>query len=154
MKKLLALVLALLMVLSLAACGGNGDDTSGNDTSNNDTSNNDTNNDTGGDTSEDTSAPVTPEALPASPLDYWSFEDTTGLTAVFQDDKAADSPNDGGNYDLNPSKHEIMLVDGQAPVGKCLYLDGKYGVRLDNLVAPTDDTIFSRQPGGHCLGCD
>ena len=140
MKKLLALVLALLMVLSLAACGGNGDDTSGNDTSNNDTSNNDTNNDTDGDTSEDTSAPVTPEALPASPLDYWSFEDTTGLTAVFQDDKAADSPNDGANYDLNPSKHEIMLVDGQGPVGKCLYLDGKYGVRLDNLVAPTDDT--------------
>ena len=48
MKKLTALLLALVMVLALAACGGTGDDTTNNDTSNPST----------GDSTEDTSTPV------------------------------------------------------------------------------------------------
>ena len=48
MKKLTALLLALVMVLALAACGGTGDDTTNNDTSNPST----------GDSTEDTSGPT------------------------------------------------------------------------------------------------
>ncbi len=156
MKKLIALMLALVMVFCLVSCGGDdktttdggstGDTTTPSDTSDTtgDTTTPPADDGTAGDgTGEDAGtvepAPVEPEALPETPLNYWSFEDTTGLTAVFQDVKADDSPNDGATYDLNPSVHEIMLADG-GPVGKALYLDGKYGVRLDNLVPPTDDT--------------
>ncbi len=52
MKKLTALLLALVMVLALAACGGNGDDTTNNDTGK------DTSNPSTGDSTEDTSNPL------------------------------------------------------------------------------------------------
>ncbi len=127
MKKLLAMLLCLVMVLSLfAGCAG-------------------------GDTTESSSTPesepestetvpekeaVVPEEVPEA-LYHWSFDDATGIAAVVQGDKAADSINDGATYDIIPSDHEILFANG--PVGQCLYLDGKYGVQLTDLASIDTD---------------
>ena len=133
MKKFLALILALLMVLSLAACGGNGDDTTkdtGKDTSSNDTSSNDT--------TEDTSGPADAEELPAAPLYYNGFETTDGLTAVHRVDKSESPEADAANYGIAPSVHEIMQVNGVD--GKALAVDGKYGVSFNDFPTTSDDS--------------
>lgn len=127
MKKLLAMLLCLVMVLSLfAGCAGN-----------------DVQESSGTTESEPESSeviqekdPVVPEEVPEA-LYHWSFDDATGIAAVVQGDKAADSINDGATYDIIPSDHEIMFANG--PVGQCLYLDGKYGVQLTDLASIDTD---------------
>lgn len=132
MKKLFAMLLCLTMVLAmLAGCQGN---------------------ETPAGTTEGTKAPaettvppttlppVVAEAIPENPLYYWGFEDATGLSAVVQGEKAADSANTGATYDIVPTEHEILIAEGQGAVGNALYLDGKYGVKLDTLAALADDS--------------
>ena len=130
MKKLFALLLCLAMVLSMAACNGNG----GNET-------------TGSTNPPETTTPVettTPpvveaEPLPENPLMHYTFDDATGLSAVTQVEKAADSINDGATYDIGASAHDILFSNG--PVGQCVYLDGKYGIQLDmSNINITDDS--------------
>lgn len=84
------------------------------------------------------STPAKAEA-PADALYYWSFEDASGLTAVTQVDKAEDSINDGANFDIAPCDHPIMIAEGQGASGNALYLDGKYGVKLDDLASIDTD---------------
>lgn len=138
MKKLLALVLCLVMVMSLfAACGG-GDNTTG--AGNNTIP-------SGTDGTESTApileSPYPKELAAAEPIDYTplyylSFEDNTNLTPVEQVEKAADSIYDGANFDLAEIEKNILHSNGVK--GSCIYLDGSYGVRLENLVETTDDS--------------
>lgn len=138
MKKLLALMLSLVMVMSLVACGGNNTTTdNGGNTPNTDVNTPDDGATTPG---EGETEEVVPEALPANPLYYWGFEDATNLIAVTQVEKAADSINDGATYDIGASDHPILIAEGQGAVGNALYLDGKYGVKLENLAALADDS--------------
>lgn len=140
MKKLLALILTLAMALSLVACGGSGNNQPTGDNNTPNTNNNTETPDTG-DAGEETPADeVVAEALPANPLYYWGFEDTTNLSAVTQVEKAADSINDGATYDIGVSDHPVLIAEGQGAVGNALYLDGKYGVKLDDLAALADDS--------------
>ncbi len=134
MKKFLAILLALTLVLALAACGGDGDTPTDGPT----------NGPTDGPTEGPTDAPeptepVTPEELPATALDHWDFESADGLTTVYQIPKPLDTEltDPDLKFDIVDSKHEVMFADG--PVGKAAYLDGRYGIKLD-MTAPTDDT--------------
>lgn len=123
MKKLIAMLLCLTMVAALfAGCKG-GEETPSTTT----------------EPVETTTAPVETTTAPVvnaadgidyTPLYYWSFDDATGLTAVEQVTKAADSINDGATYDIGESAHEILLTE-TGVVGNALYLDGTYGVKLD-----------------------
>lgn len=115
MKKLFALLLALIMVLSLAACQPS---------TPTDSSSQEDVKPTVTDPDDKPDTPVVePEALPESPLLYWDFESTDGLTAV---EKYTDADS---IVSLVASEHQILTADGV--VGKALYLDGKYGVKLD-----------------------
>lgn len=76
--------------------------------------------------------PVEPEELPEA-LYHWDFESAEGLLAVAQTGKAAGSPNTGGVFDLVSTDQPILAANGV--VGKCLYLNGKYGVKLATLQA-------------------
>ncbi len=143
MKKLLALLLCMVMVVSLfAACGG-GDDTTASTkgTGGNNTVPSQT------DPTESTAplleSPYPKELAPAeeityTPLYHLTFDDATNLTPLVQEAKAADSTLDGATYQLVESENQILFTNG--PVGSCIYLDGSYGVRLDNLVGTADDT--------------
>lgn len=132
MKKLLALLMALVMVVSVfAGCGGN---TTGNTENTAGT----TENTAGGDeTTGTTETPATtetpvvvePEELPEA-LKYWSFDDATGLTAVAQVEKAADSINDGATYDIGTVDSPLLITETGVK-GNALYLDGTYGAALD-----------------------
>lgn len=141
MKKFLAIVLALVMVLALAAC--NNDEptkttpsTSGGGTSNPNTSEPNT-------SEPPTTEPPKPadaEPLPAEALNHWDFESADGLNTVHQVPRPVESELTGvgtDKFDIVESKHEPILADG--PVGKAVYLDGKYGIKLD-MTAPTDDS--------------
>ena len=135
MKKLIALLLCLVLALSLVACGnpdagkpGPSESPSGSQPVPSDP------------VDEPSEEPVVAEPLPANPLFYWGFEDASNLTAVTQVEKAADSINDGATYDIAASDHPVLIAEGQGAVGNALYLDGKYGVKLDNLAALTDDS--------------
>ncbi|MDR2654824.1 MAG: LamG domain-containing protein [Oscillospiraceae bacterium] len=77
-------------------------------------------------------AEVSQEPAPAAKYHY-SFDDASGLAAVTQVEKAADSVNTGATYDIAGSDHEILFSNG--PVGSCLYLDGQYGVKLTDIAA-------------------
>ena len=142
MKKLLAMLLCLVMVVSLfAACGG-GDDTTASTKG------------TGGNTvpsqtdpSESTEpllespypkelAPA--EEIPFTPLYHLTFDDATNLTPLVQATKSEGSTLDGATYELVESDNQILFTNG--PVGSCIYLDGTYGLRLDNLVNTQDDS--------------
>lgn len=142
MKKLLVMLLCVVMMVSMfAACGG-GDDTTA------------STKDTGGNTvpsatdpTESTAelleSPYPKELAPAeeityTPLYHLTFDDATNLTPLVQEAKAADSTLDGATYQLVESENQILFSNG--PVGNCIYLDGSYGVRLDNLVGTADDT--------------
>lgn len=118
MKKLFAMLLALIMVLSMAACQDADPSTGASEPS----KNNDVPVVTDP-TTAPTQAPVTPEELPANPLLYWDFETLDGLKAV---EKYTD---DAGVVTLVESEHALLVADGV--VGQSLYLDGKYGVELD-----------------------
>ena len=118
MKKLLAMLLALVMVLSMAACGESDSTTGATEPSKNNNVPVVTD-----PTTAPTQPPVQAEALPENPLLYWNFETLEGLTPV---EKSTD---DAGVVSLVKSEHAILVADGV--VGKALYLDGKYGVELD-----------------------
>lgn len=143
MKKLLALLLCMVMVVSLfAACGG-GDDTTGSTkgTGGNNTVPSQT--DPTESTAELLESPYPKELASAeeityTPLYHLTFDDATNLTPLVQEAKAADSTLDGATYQLVESENQILFTNG--PVGSCIYLDGSYGVRLDNLVGTADDT--------------
>lgn len=116
MKKLLALLLALVMALSLVACTkGNNDPSSEPPTSE-------------PEQTEDTKAPVDSEAYPENPLVHLDFENTDGLSVVALT-----------NGVLTESAHDILLAEGQGAVGNALYLDGKYGLSFD-IPSIEDDT--------------
>lgn len=138
MKKLIAMLLCLAMVAALfAGCNnGGGDPTDGTTTA-----------PTGGTTTPlETTVPPTEatladaEEITAEPLYYLGFEDDTNITGKIQDrDNAVSDPNlDGATYQMIDYNGQILHTNG--PVGQCLYLDGNYGIKLENLVAPTDET--------------
>lgn len=121
MKKLFALLLVLVMVLSMAACQ-QGDPTVTTTTKGNVDVPKVT------DPQPSTTQPaVEAEALPEKPLLHWDFESTEGLSAVKRGDSYVSGPLTC--YYLIDSDHQILTADGV--VGKSLYLDGQYGVKLD-----------------------
>lgn len=142
MKKFLAILLALTMVVSMfAACSNSADNTeSTGDTAA--TSDTVPSGDAGdGDAALDTPYPkelAAAEEITEDPIYYLSFEDDTNLTPVVQETRAEDSVNDGATYDLVESSNKILHTNGVS--GSCIYLDGTYGVRLENLVETTDDS--------------
>lgn len=142
MKKLIAMLLCLVMVLGLVACNNNPSSNTGNNTPDNTQTNSPSPTPDVSDSGNEDPAPevIVAEPLPENPLFYWGFEDASNLSAVTQVEKAADSINDGATYDLAVSDHPILIAEGQGAVGNALYLDGKYGVKLDNLAALADDS--------------
>ena len=137
MKKFLAMLLALVMVFSLAACGGGETGESKNPTSSNPGTS-----DPGTVTSDPVDEPpvaATPapaEAISYTPLVHFDFETTDGLTAKTQIINMSTWAVEG----LCDSYHPITLTeDGQGAVGKALYLDTKYGVDFD-MPKITDDS--------------
>ena len=137
MKKFLALLLALLMVFSLAACGdGETQESQGAETSQTPT-----NTDAGTQESSEPAAPVEAEPIDYTPLIHLDFETTDGLTAVIQTSDVGD--NDGANYGIIASNHPITLAEGQGAVGNALYLDGKYGVSFDMVEIDDDSYTIS-----------
>lgn len=131
MKKLLAILLALVMVLSLVACGDNSEDdvnTPDNDNNVVDTPDNE----------EPEVVPVEAEPIPANPLIYLGFETADGLTSVTQIANDGSVP-EGVTYAIAGSDHPVLIAEGQGAVGNALYLDGKYGVDFD-MVEIADDS--------------
>lgn len=147
MKKLIALLLCLVMVMSVFA-GCNNTDI---DDPTDGTGSNTTPSDTSGD---DTLVSPYPKDLAAAeeityePIYYLSFEDDTNLTAVEQvahvdadEDGLCDNCTlDGATYEICTASATILHTNGVK--GQCLYLDGSYGVKLENLV-PTDDDSYT-----------
>ena len=138
MKKILALLAASAMVLSLAACNNDNDKPpEGGSDNNND-----------GDQSSTTTTSGEPEPAPAAdpepidvdPVYYWGFEDAEGLTSVYRAPMASNPDLTGATYSILPGVHEIMIAEGKGVVGNALYLDGKYGVQLDDIGPVSDDT--------------
>ena len=127
MKKFLAIILALLMVASLAACGGEAEPTKSPATQPPATE----------PPVEETNPPVDAEPLSYTPLIHLDFETTDGLTAVVQTENVGSLT--GATYGIEPSNHPILIAEGQGAVGNALYLDGKYCVDFD-MVAISDDS--------------
>ena len=154
MKKLLAIMLSLAMVVSLAACSnGDGDDTNSGDgdgssttTTTTPAAGNDGNDSSDDGESSDTTPkeetpPAEAEEISYTPVVSYSFEDATGLSAVFQSVATDDPTLTGATYALMPSVHDIMIAEGKGVNGSnALYLDGKYGVKLDNMAGTSDNT--------------
>lgn len=159
MKKLIALLLCLAMVACMfAGCQeGTGNPSSTPAASNNPTGNTGGNNETDPtDPGLETPYPKTladAEEIPYTPLYKLTFDDSTNLSAVLQDrdtnlhpDEDGDGvcdyePNcalDGATYGMIPYEGNILFSNG--PVGSCVYLDGNYGIKLENLVGPADDS--------------
>lgn len=130
MKKILAIFAAGAMVLSLAACNNE----SGNE--NPDDSQSSTSSTTP--TSEPSNADA--EEISYTPLMYLGFEDAAGLTAVHQVNVSEDPNLTGANFALAPSVHEILIAEGYGAVGSSLMLDGKYGVKINDMPKTSDDT--------------
>lgn len=124
MKKSIAFLTALVMALSLTACSESGESNNNNTTTPGGSKAPENTAGTTEGSAEVTNPPVDAEALPASPLYYFGFENTDGLTAVRQTGTA--SP-----FALESSQHEILIAEGQGAVGNALYLDGKYGVNFE-----------------------
>ncbi len=149
MKKLIALLLCLMMVVSVfVGCQDTTPDNTG---------------DSNGTTSPSEPGLVSPypkeladaEEIPYTPLYKLTFDDETNLSALIQErhpdedgdgvcdygdncSEVAGTRPDGATYAMAPYNGEILFTNG--PVGQCVYLDGTYGLKLDNLVAPTDDS--------------
>ena len=135
MRKFLAIFAAAAMVLSLAAC--NNED--------NNPDNPPEGSSGGGNEESSSTTPEAPptvegEAIDTEPVYHWGFEDATGLTAVYQAATSENPDLTGANFSLMPSVHEIMIAEGKGVSGNALYLDGKYGVKLDYMGAVSDDT--------------
>lgn len=151
MKKLLALLLCLVMVVSLfAACGG-GDETDPTKGTQGTINTGDPNSEPTDPTDPLLESPypkemAAPEEIPFDPAYYLSFEDATNLTAMVQqahNDADGDGACDnctltGATYEIVPCDSQILFTNGVK--GNCIYLDGTYGVRLENLVEMTDDS--------------
>ncbi len=141
MKKFLAILLALVMVLAIAACDQTGDDVKDPDGTVSGGEKDPAENPPEGSGGEENPPEVVdPEPLPATALNHWDFESAEGLSTLHQVPRPVDSELTGvttSQFDVVESKHEIMFADG--PVGKAAYLDGKYGIKLD-MTAPTDDS--------------
>ena len=134
MKKFLAMTLALLMVFSLAACGGDNSEATQNPTTQPPSG-------TNTDPVEETPAPVDAEPISAEPLIHLGFETTDGLTAVYQTGNVGSLT--GATYGIEASNHPILIAEGQGAVGNALYLDGKYGVNFDMVAIPNDTYTIS-----------
>ncbi len=93
------------------------------------------------------------EEIPYTPLYKLTFDDNTNITAMVQDrhddengdgvcdlgdncSEVAGYRQDGSGFGLLPYEGEILYSNG--PVGQCVYVDGKYGLKMENLVAPAD----------------
>ena len=136
MKKFLAMFLALLMVFSLAACGG-GETGESEKPSASQPTNSD------GPQNSEPAGPAGPaqgEDIPYTPLLHLDFETADGLTAVHQVAVTEDPTLTGATYALAESKHEIIIANGYGAVGSSLMLDGKYGVKVENMPKTADDT--------------
>ena len=132
MKKFLAMFLALLMVFSLVACGGEAEKT--NPPSTQQPSNTDAPQNT------EPAGPAQGEEIPYTPLLHLDFETAAGLTAVRQVAATEDPVLTGATYALAESKHEIIIAKDYGPVGSSLMLDGKYGVMVNDMPKTSDDT--------------
>ena len=145
MKKLIALLLCLVMVASVfAGCNESTNDpttTAPNGEETNPTES----------TGETLVSPypktlADAEEIGYEPLYYLSFEDDTNLTAVEQvahndadgDGLCDNCALDGATYEINPVDRKILHTNGVN--GQCIYLDGTYGVKLENLVETADDS--------------
>lgn len=84
-------------------------------------------------------AEVTPEALPDAFAHYTFDGDDEGYTVVVQANKADDSINDGGTYDILASDIAPIYADGA--VGKALYMDSTYGLDLN--LKPTNTDVYT-----------
>ena len=130
MKKFLAMLLAVLMVLSLAACGESPAPNPGNDAP---ATEQPVANDPGTEEPAEEPAPVVEaEPIPEAALLHLSFEDAEGLSAKDLVDGA-----------IVDSAHDILIAEGQGAVGNALYLDGKYGVDFDMVAIPDDSYTIS-----------
>ena len=144
MKKFLAMTAALVLTMSLAACGGSDESSSSSEkTTTTTAAQADDSAETskvedekeGGDAApaesaaEDAPAAVEAEAITAKPLVYLGFEDASGLKAVEQTEQVGALT--GASFGIQDSTHEIMIAEGQGAVGNSLYIDGKYGVDFD-----------------------
>ena len=140
MKKFLAMLLALVMVFSLAACGDSGAENTGGNSTSPSASQPGTNTGDPGN-SEEVLPPATlapAEAIDYTPLVYFDFESTDGLTPKTQIINMATWVVEG----LCDSNHPITLTeDGQGAKGKALYMDGKYGLVFD--MPKIDDDIYT-----------
>lgn len=136
MKKFLAAILALLMVASMAACGGGGETGESEKPS---TQPPVSENPQSTEPSEPT-GPAQGEEISYTPLLHLDFETADGLTAVHQVAVTEDPTLTGATYALANSKHEILIANGYGAVGSSLMLDGKYGVKVENMPKTADDT--------------
>lgn len=134
MKKFLAMFLALLMVFSLAACGGDDAETTTPPASQPGGTNTDAPKDT------DPPAPAQGEEISFDPLIHLDFETADGLKAVRQGAVGEDPNLEPNAKALLDSVHEILITDGYGAVGNSLMLDGKYGVKVENMPTTSDDT--------------
>lgn len=159
-KKLLAVALSSVMAMSLFACGGASDDngtttTQGETKKENDTTKETTTEGTTEDTTEETTTesaevvPPTPEladpeALPETPFAHITFDGDAdeGYKAIAQVDLAADTQNTGATFDL-ADKADATLTYEEGPVGKCLFIDGTFGLDLGLKATNTDTYTIS-----------
>lgn len=79
------------------------------------------------------------EALPDAFAHITFDGDDEGYSAVVQAEKAADSINDGGTYDVVPVNATFGYSAG--PVGQALYLDGSFGLNLG--LEPTNTDAYT-----------
>lgn len=143
MKKFLAMTAALVLTMSLAACGSDESSSSSEKTTTTTAAQADDSAETskaedakeGSDAApaesaaEDAPSAVEAEAITAKPLVYLGFEDASGLKAVEQTEQVGALT--GASFGIQDSTHEIMIAEGQGAVGNSLYIDGKYGVDFD-----------------------
>lgn len=134
MKKFLALTLALLMVFSLVACGNGEAEKTNPPASQPGTTNTDAPQNT------EPTGPAQGEEIPYTPLIHLDFETADGLKAVRQGNKGGDPNLDPGAKELLDSVHDILIAKDYGAVGSSLMLDGKYGVRVENMPKTSDDT--------------
>lgn len=164
MRKFFAIFAAAALVLSLAACNNesnNGGNNNSGDGSSSTTSTTpeekseessttpeETPDESGDDTSGEEEPPVLagvadPEDITADPLVYLSFDDeesVSKLTAVHQVANTEDPNLTGATYALVDSVHEILIADGYGAVGNSLMLDGKYGVKVNDMPQTSGDS--------------
>lgn len=150
MKKILAILLSVAMVASLAACNSeNGDaaggttttpagDNSGDKTEDNKDNTGDNNGDDTDDTTttEAEAPPVEAEEFDYEPLLHFGFETADGFDKVYED--IYDESTWEITEHMAPSDHEVMIAEGGVS-GNALYLDGDYGLEFD-MVAIDDDS--------------